>query len=343
MESWWILPIVLAFFLSVMVTEVVRAFAVTMNIVDHPDKIRKYHNKPTPLLGGVAVYFSFATVTILVLILTNHFTAGEITNWHFVGFLIGGLVLILGGVIDDVYSLPPKRSIIFTTLAVLSAIIIGGIGVSKITNPFGDPIIIANQLSNILTFIWLIGMIYTTKLLDGLDGLATGIGAIGALMMALLALSTAFYQPDVALLALIAFASLIGFLLWNSSPAYIFLGEGGSTFVGYLIGILAVISGSKVATALLVMGIPILDVLFVIYRRLRLKRSIFKSAGRDHLHYMLRDSGMGDRTIAYLYYALSLSFGITTLVFESYEKLIALSILFIIMLVLALNLSKKQI
>ncbi len=115
---------------------------------------------------------------------------------------------------------------------------------------------------------------YTTKLLDGLDGLASGITFIGSMTIAFLALSIAFFQPDVALMSFIAGASILGFLIWNLPPASIFLGDGGSIFLGYLLGALAIISGSKVMTALLVMAVPIIDVLFVVIYRWHKNRSI---------------------------------------------------------------------
>ena len=341
MPVWWIYPVAGAFVLSVVLTDVLIYFSKRFNFLDRPTKERKRHEGAVPLLGGVGIFLAFSIITIIVLIASDHFTSGEITNWHFVGLLLGGLILIIGGVLDDKFDLPPKLSIIFPILAALAAVVFG-IGVSKITNPFGNAFDIPDVVSSIFTFVWLMGMIYTTKLLDGLDGLATGVTSIGALMIALLALTTVYFQPDVALLSLIAFAALIGFLLWNFHPAHIFLGESGSTFVGYLIGSLAIISGSKVATALLVLGIPALDVLFVIIERWRNGKPIFAIGDRRHLHHRLIDLGLNQRQVIALYYIIALAFGVTTLIFESWQKLIALAVLFIIMLTLALYFSQRK-
>jgi len=339
MPTWWPIPIAVVFFLSALFTDAVRALALRFGVVDAPSEPRKQHGRTVPLLGGVAIFAAFTLVTVTVLLLSDHFTQGEITTRHFIGFFLGGFVLMIGGVLDDRYRLPAKVMIWFAIAASLSAVFVGGIGVSKITNPFGDPFLVADTVSNVLTLVWLMCMIYTTKLLDGLDGLATGVSAIGALMITLLALSAAFYQPDVALLALIVFATLLGFLVWNLPPAAIFLGEFGSTFVGYLIGVLAVISGSKVATALLVVGIPALDVLFVLLRRWRAGHPLFTSSDRQHLHFLLKRIGFKDRQILAMYYLFAFGFGVTTVFFESWQKLIALGILFIIMLMTAVRLS----
>lgn len=340
MQPWWLIPIVGAFILSVLLTDVVRDLANRWGIVDRANKDRKVHKGAMPMMGGVAIYFAFSFVVATVLLTTDHFTMGEITDMHFIGFLFGGWILIIGGILDDQYELPPKLSIIFPILASLVAVV-SGIGVSKITNPFGEPFEIGSMISSVFTFIWLMGMIYTTKLLDGLDGLATGVSAIGALMISLLALSAAFYQPDVALVSLIVLAVLIGFLMWNFNPAAIFLGEGGSTFVGYLVGVLAVISGSKVATALLVIGIPALDVGFVLFDRMKRGKPIFSGDG-SHLHHKLLASGLSHRQVVLLYYAIAIGFGVTTLIFSSWQKLLALSVLFVIMLILVKKLSQKR-
>jgi UDP-GlcNAc:undecaprenyl-phosphate GlcNAc-1-phosphate transferase len=271
---------------------------------------------------------------------TSYLTAGDITDRHLIAFLLGGAFLVAGGIIDDKWGLPPRFSIALPVCASLIAVA-GGIGPSKITNPAGGAFEIGTALSGAISFLWLMGMIYTTKLLDGLDGLTTGIGAIGLAMIAMLALSTAFYQPDVALLALIGFASLAGFLMWNRHPAAIFLGEGGSTFIGYLLGILAIISGSKIATALLVVGIPALDILFVMYDRFRRKTSIFKTADRAHLHFRLFDAGFSHQAVVRMYYIIAVLFGLTTLIFESWQKIAALAILSAVALFVVGRLSRK--
>ena len=201
-----------------------------------------------------------------------------------------------------------------------------GIGVAKITNPLGGFFEISSVVSFIVTIIWLVGVMYTTKLLDGLDGLAGGVSAIGMLMIAFLALTTAFYQPDVALLAIIGAVAVLGFLVWNVHPASLFLGEGGSTLIGYILGVMAVIAGSKIATALLVVAVPLFDIIFVLWDRKRSGKSLF-SGDRRHLHHRLRDAGWSVHQVVWFYYAIALAFGLTTLVFESWQKLVALAVL----------------
>lgn len=325
MPEWWPFAVGGAFILSSLLTPFWGRVALAYGLVDAPSIPRKTHQGVIPFLGGLSVFLAFAIPTIILLSIDYHLTAGEIDPHHFIGFFMGAAILLIGGLLDDKYNLPPRLSILFPLFAALIAVAFG-IGVSKITNPLGGAIALSASVSMLLTFAWLLGMTYTTKLLDGLDGLATGVTMIGAIMIALLALSPDFFQPDVALLAGIFAASLLGFLLWNGYPATIFLGEGGSTFLGFTLGVLAVISGSKLATTLLVIGVPVLDVAIVIMRRWWLGRSM-TSGDRTHLHHLLLKAGWSQRAILMIYLTLATAFGVTTLLFESWQKLIALGVL----------------
>jgi UDP-GlcNAc:undecaprenyl-phosphate GlcNAc-1-phosphate transferase len=164
--------------------------------------------------------------------------------------------------------------------------------------------------ADIFTFIWLLGMIYTTKLLDGLDGLVSGVGVIGGLFIFLTALFNSNpAQPDIALLAIILVGCFLGFLVFNFNPARIFLGESGSTLAGFLLGVLSIVSGSKVAVTLILMGLPILDLLWTIIRRLIEKKNPFTAADRKHLHHRLLDAGFSVRKAVILLYILTAVFG----------------------------------
>lgn len=331
----------LAFLVSVLMTPFIRRLARHFGIVDRPNE-RKVHHKPIPLCGGIAIYFAIGVALCANLYAMDILTDGEVNLHHYVGFLLGGLVLMIGGYLDDRYNLPPRYAFITPVVAALAAIMFG-IEVDKLTNPFGGVIFLLPWQSDVLVFVWLMVVMYTTKFLDGLDGLATGISAIGALMVMLLSLTTAYFQPDVAVLAGISLGALLGFLLWNFHPASIFLGEGGSTFVGYLLGVLAVISGGKLATALLVLGIPLLDAIWVVTRRLwRGGLSATARADRKHLHHRFLDLGWSQRQIVLTYYIVAAGFGVCTLFLQSREKLIALGLLTLMMILAALVLVSKE-
>ncbi len=239
---------------------------------------------------------------------------------------------MIGGVLDDRYNLRPSRQIIFPLLAICS-LIIGGVAIEKISNPFGG-FLYLNSLffvGPLLIAAWLLGMMYTTKLLDGVDGLVSGVSGIGGLVIFLFTLSTRYYQPDIAFAAILLAGAISGFLIFNWHPAKIFLGEGGSLLLGYILGVLAIISGGKIAIALLVIGIPILDVAWTILRRFMQGKNPFRFADKKHLHHRLLALGLGQRKTVLIFYALSLIFGLSGLFLQSRGKFLALLILVILM------------
>lgn len=341
----YLLGVILAFSLTVIFTLLIKKLAVRFNIVDSPTEPRKLHQKHIPLLGGVAIFLSFFLVAGYEWFFTKnlfHFRLAQILS-----LFLGGTILMIGGYLDDRYNLKPKYQIIFPVLAAL-AIVAGGVTLTKITNPFGGTFALDFWqaggrliIVDFLVFFWLMGMMYTTKLLDGLDGLTTGLTAIGSLMIFFLANSQKFYQPEIALLALIFCGANLGFLLFNFHPAKIFLGEGGSLMAGFILGVLAIVAGGKIATTLLVVGIPVLDVLFVILRRLFQKKSPF-TADNNHLHFRLLDIGLSQRKAVLVFYALAAGFGILTLFLQSKQKLIALLLLFILFVIGSLTLVRRR-
>jgi UDP-GlcNAc:undecaprenyl-phosphate GlcNAc-1-phosphate transferase len=336
--SWGLLAFVLSFILTVFV----RRLAVHFGLVDTPTLPRKIHARPVARLGGLAIFLSVVAVTLGLLASGESLTSGEITTQHYMGVLLGGLILMLGGYLDDRYDLPPSATIIAPILAASAAIGLG-IEVEKLTNPFGGVLYLQAWQSDVLVFVWLMLIMYTTKFLDGLDGLATSVAGVGTLMVLLLSLTAAYFQPDVALFSSVILGALLGFLFWNVHPASIFLGEGGSTFVGYMLGILAVISGGKVATALLVLGIPLMDVLWVIVRRLREGGVPRVFVGdKKHLHHRLLSLGWGQTRIVILYVAVASAFGVSALFLQSRQKLVALIILTVVMVLTALFFVQKE-
>lgn len=337
--------------LSVIFTLITKKIAIVLRIIDLPDGQRKIHGQPMPLLGGIAIYISFWLGAGYFLFIHPVYGT-EMLAEKMVGVFLASLVLIIMGAIDDKKQLAPKLRLLITAGAALIAIG-GGLGLEKITNPWGGvlnlnfwPIKIGGGtfylLADVLIFVWLMGMMYTTKILDGLDGLSVGTIFIGAIIIFLLAISTKYYQPNVAILSLVFAASCLGFLLFNFYPAKIFLGEGGSLFIGLILGVLAIIAGGKVATALLVMAIPILDLMRVAYFRIKRKQSIFKG-DREHLHFRLLDSGFSQKRTVLLLYFLAFLFGVTTLFLQSRQKLYALLALVVLMSVISHYVGKKKV
>ena len=336
----YLLYFAIAFVLAVVITPMVKRLAAGLNILDVPDQARKIHDHPIPFLGGVAIYFSFL-IALLFYLKFGHPDFLVVPMKFFNGIIFGGLVLIIGGVLDDKFNLPPKLLWLFPALASLIVVWSGiGVGIKELSNPFGNPIslnysLFAIPFSAIFIWLWMMGMIFTTKFLDGLDGLCSGVAFIACLTMFALSLGPKINQPITAELAIILAGALLGYLIYAFFPASIFLGEGGSTFLGFMLGVLSVILGGKIATALLVMGIPILDVAWVIIKRIWYHRSPFKG-DRQHLHFKLLDVGLTQRQAVLVLYGISAVFGGVAVFLQSLGKLIALVILFCVMLFLAI-------
>jgi len=328
---YYLLVFLVSTFLAIIFTVLIKRIVFKYKILDQPDLDRKIHKKPTPLLGGVAIFLAFFVVLFFA---QDKVLAGDLEASHWIGVFVGACFLMIGGFLDDKFDLKPYLQIIFPILACL-AVILGGVEVVKINIPFNFSFFYLSAIvSNIFIFIWLMGMMYTTKLLDGVDGLVTGVTMIGAIIVFLFTTTTQYYQSDIAIAALILAASCFGFLIFNWHPAKIFLGEGGSLFLGYILGVLAIISGGKVAIALLVMGIPIIDMFWTIVRRAAQGKNPMSFADRKHLHFRLLDLGISARKTVLIFYAFAGVFGLSALFLQSKGKTFAIAILCVIMVII---------
>lgn len=353
MTWWYLVALVGSFVLAVLLTPLVRRLAIKVQAVDDPatDPQRKQHRQVTPLLGGLAV-IAAANIVWLVLLAAGQFTGTEFPAKYVIGLIAASGFLAVGGFLDDRLKLKPGPQLFWPVAAIL-AVGLAGIGVAFITNPFGG-LMYLDQLNwdlwtndegvayqvtlwaDLFTFVWLLGAMYTTKILDGLDGLVSGVGVIGALIIFLLTQQPFVDQPAVGLIALSLVGAAGGFLIFNWSPAKIFLGESGSLFIGFVLGVLSIISGGKIATALLILGLPILDLAWVIFRRATIRHaSPFTTADRSHLHFRLLDAGLSVRQSVGLLYAITIMFGLSTLFVSGPMKVLTLAGTVVIMILLA--------
>lgn len=338
----FLVTFILAFFLAL----AVRYFAAKMKILDVPDNERRFHAGPIPLFGGLAIFLSFWIVLGWLLFFTG-FIHKHLPNASLIAIFIGSACLLIIGLLDDKYKISAKVRLAVTAIAA-SCIIFGGTEFTAVTNPFGgtiplDTIKIGNflVLANIVVFFWILGMTYTVKILDGLDGLAAGIALIGTLMIYFLTRKGVFYQADISTISLILAGACAGFLVLNFYPAKIFLGESGGLFLGFMLGVLAIVAGGKFATALLVLAVPILDLVRVIYLRIKIKQPLFQG-DRKHLHFEMLNLGLNHVQVVVLLYLIAFIFGITTLFLKSWGKLIVLTLLTCGMIGLGVWLTKKQ-
>ena len=344
-----------SFILTLILTPLIKRLALKLDIVDLPKLKRKIHKKSTPLLGGLAI---FITIFLIVFLFfkTDFWPQGEISLKNIIGLFMGGVILMIGGFFDDKYDLKPSQQIIWPILAAIF-VIISGVGIEFINNPFGEGYIFFNNtkiellrikgipyyftpLADMITFLWLIVLMYATKLLDGLDGLVSGLTCIGALTIAGLCLLTIFHLPNLGFLSLIVAGAFLGFLIYNFQPAKIFLGEGGSLFAGFILGCLAILSGSKLATTFLIAGLAIFDIFGVFFKRILKGKSPFKG-DKSHLHFRLLRLGMSKKKAVIIYWILALIFGFSALFLQTIGKVIAIILLFVIFIILGIFLPIK--
>lgn len=290
-------------------------------------------SRRVPKLGGLVLYGGFVCAVLVAQALPVP-RLDPYETIRLIGLLLGATVIFIFGVIDDIVDLPPLPQFIGQFLAASIAILFQ-IFIEYFNNPFtGEqtapwPFFVTVAIS----LFWMMFTMNTVNWLDGLDGLASGVGFIAG---AMLFINSAFRvepaQTSVSLLHLALMGAALGFLCYNFNPARLFLG-GGAPLLGYLLGTLSIIGGAKMATILLVMGLPLLDATWQIFNRLRKGQSPF-SGDRGHLHFQLLDRGFSQRQIVLGYYLFCALFGVLTLVTSSQMfKLIALSAMGLIIIV----------
>lgn len=327
-----------AFVAALLLTPLARRIAFRFGVVAQPGG-RRRHAGAVPRLGGLALFGAWLIGIVLVYLVLPPVDPDDATRLQ--GVVLGTLVIVLGGLIDDWRELPPwaEFGIQFLATAVAMSHIIF---IELFTNPLpdaafwhvppfswvftleGDLVFIWRPLALLFTLFWVVGMINAINWLDGLDGLATGVCTIAALLFAWH--SHSLGQTTVPLFPLVLAGALLGFLPFNFAPARIFLGTAGAFMLGYQMATLSILSPAKLSTALLVLAVPILDVAWQIINRLRHGRSPLHG-DRGHLHFRLADAGLPTRVIVVGYYIVTLAFGLIAVVVESRSMKITLWLL----------------
>lgn len=325
--SVFLIVFVLALSLSLALTPMANSLGSRFGIIDEP-RGRRQHTHPVTKLGGIALYGSFVlSVLVAQWLPIPRMDPNEIIR--LTGLLLGGTFIFIVGLLDDIFEFNALVQYIGQIIAASTAILFL-IFIETLNNPLTGqqtepwPFIVTVTLS----LFWLGLMMNTVNFLDGLDGLAGGVAFIAGTM---LFVNSAFRlqppQTSVSLLPLALMGASLGFLVYNFYPARIFMGSNGSFFLGYTLGALSIIGGAKMATILLVMGLPLMDVAWQILNRLREGRSPFEG-DRGHVHFRLLDMGFSQRQIVIVYYFFCAFFGILTLITSSqFFKFVALAVM----------------
>ena len=320
-----IVTFTVAMVLTVGLTPLVRRLAIRLQAVDAPNH-RRVNASPVPRGGGIAVATSFLAVAIATLVANDRMQFVNlpftISPQELAGLFVGGAVATAIGFLDDYFQLRARWQLL-GQVAVAVLAIGAGITVTYLANPFGPgSIVLEGPFAAGFTMVWIIGMINSINFIDGLDGLSSGIALIAAVTLGLISLTTTISQPFIAVLCFVLAGSLLGFLRWNFHPATIFIGTSGVMFVGYTLAVLAVLGTAKVAVAVLVLGVPIIDTFWIIVRRLVSGSSPF-TPDRGHIHHRLLDLGLSHASTVLVIYGICVLLAALTFVLSGTQQLYA--------------------
>lgn len=317
----YLLIFVVAFAAALLTTPLARHLSFRWGIVAEPGG-RRQHKGRIPKLGGIPLLVGYLAAMPLIYWIVP--PAGD-DALRLRGVLLGTLVVFIGGWLDDRYDLSPRFNFFIQGLGAILAMA-HIIFIEIFTNPItGEEENFMRWFALLFSLFWMMGMMNAVNFLDGLDGLATGVGVIALLMFAWHSARLG-EQSGVTLFAVSLFpvalaGALLGFLPFNSAPARIYLGTAGVYLLGYNLATLAILSPAKIATALLVLAVPILDVAWRIVDRLIHKRSPFQG-DRGHLHYLLADRGIRTRPLVIGYYLVAAALGLVAIFANEQAKLI---------------------
>ncbi|SHH92289.1 UDP-GlcNAc:undecaprenyl-phosphate GlcNAc-1-phosphate transferase [Sporobacter termitidis DSM 10068] len=316
------LAVVAAFIISFAATPIVKSFAHRVGAIDVPKDGRRMHNHPIPRLGGLAIFLGFLLSVVLFADISREVQ----------GILLGSVVVVIVGVIDDIVPLPALVKFVIQIGAALIAVY-HGVVVDIITNPnIWSPVDFVNfgYFSVPITVLWIVAITNSVNLIDGLDGLAAGVSAISSFTMMIISIVVA--DLNVAIIMAALAGACIGFLPYNKNPAKIFMGDTGALLLGYVLATVSIIGLFKLyaiisfAVPFLVVGLPLFDTAFAFMRRILSGRNPM-SPDRGHFHHRLIDMGFSQKQAVAIAYAISGILGLSAVVITTNGEIRAIILL----------------
>ena len=329
-----IIIVLVTFLASTILTPFIIKAAHHAGALDMPNA-RKVHTKPIPRMGGLAIFGAFLLGYMLFARMSN----------QMLSILIGGFIIVLTGLFDDIKPVPAKIKFILQIMAASVVVFYGNIYLSRIT--FFIDFTIPEPLNYIVTIIYMVGIMNAINLIDGLDGLSSGVCSIYFTTIAVIAFILNKMQGLDTILSLIMLGSTLGFLIWNFNPAKIFMGDTGSLFLGFTISVISLL-GFKGATLtsliipLLILAIPIFDTGLAILRRM-LKGEKISAPDKEHFHHQLLKMKFGVKGTVLLIYAINILFASVSIFFVLGKDKMALLLYVILMLLLLFLVLKTDI
>ena len=301
--------LVTALVISFLMCPLVKSFAYKIGAIDVPKDNRRMHKKPVPRLGGLAIFLGF----IVSMLIFAHIS-GEMQ-----GILLGAVIIVVLGVVDDMTPLRAYFKFLVQIVAALVAVF-HGVVIETLSNPnifSRDPYWNLSWLAIPVTVLWIVGITNAVNLIDGLDGLACGVSTISALTMLVIALLVS--EGDVAVIMASLVGACLGFMPYNRNPAKMFMGDTGSTFLGYILATISIQGLFKYyaivsfAVPFLVLGLPMFDTIFAIVRRLAHGQNPM-APDRGHIHHRLIDMGLNQKQAVAALYVVSSILGLSAVV-----------------------------
>ncbi len=297
-----LLALAVAFLVSFSATPMVISLAHKVGAIDVPKDKRRVHKKPTPLMGGLAIFYGFVVSVICFATIDK----------EVMGILVGCVIVVTTGIIDDITDMKAIVKLLCQILAA-AVVVYSGVRIEHFANPFtqwfGAPYIVMDYwVSCAVTIFWIVGICNAVNLIDGLDGLAVGVSSIASI--ALLTLTLISENLNVAIITAAVAGAGFGFLPYNFNPAKIFMGDTGALFLGFILACISVQGMLKMsavitfAAPILILGLPIFDTVFAILRRLLTGKSPMQP-DRGHLHHRLLDMGFSQRRVVAILYTLT--------------------------------------
>ncbi len=314
--------LVAALLIAFITTPVVKSLAERVGAVDVPKDNRRMHDHPIPRMGGLAIFLGFLLSTLVFVPLSQSLR----------GMLLGAILIVILGIFDDIYALPALPKLLVQIVAALIAVFHGNV-IEVVSNPnlFSDnPYWVLGAWSVPVTVIWIVAITNAVNLIDGLDGLAVGVAAISSLTMLVIAM---LVSENVVALTMAALAGgCIGFMPYNQNPAKIFMGDTGSTFLGFVLATVSIQGLFKFYTIIsfavpfLMLGLPLFDTCFAILRRIS-KGQNPMSPDRSHVHHRLIDMGFNQKQAVGILYVISAILGLSAVVLTTSGALKAMVLL----------------
>ena len=301
--------LVAALLISFIATPVVKSIAQMVGAVDVPKDNRRMHNHPIPRMGGLAIFLGFLLSTLIFVPMSSSMR----------GMLLGGVIIVILGIFDDIYALPALPKLLVQIAAALVAVLHGNV-IQVLSNPniFSEnPYWTLGSLAVPLSVIWIVAITNAVNLIDGLDGLAVGVATISSLTMLVIAMLVS--ENVVALMMAALAGGCIGFMPYNLNPAKIFMGDTGSTFLGFVLATVSIQGLFKFYTIIsfavpfLMLGLPLFDTCFAILRRLAKGQSPM-APDRSHVHHRLIDMGFNQKQAVAILYVISAILGLSAVV-----------------------------